>query len=250
MSYPHPREAWLLGGSERCHDIPTPPGQTLRLILIGAPGIGKGTQAALLSSRFGACALSTGDIFRHAGRPGITAAPGSPLHQALDCMHRGELVSDDIVLGLIFDRITCLRCDRGFLLDGFPRTTVQAEALDHLMFHHHLKLDAVINYELPARELAARISGRRTCPKCKAVYHLEASPPKHKGLCNHCHTPLVVRTDDQPEASRLRMRNYEKHIAPLMDYYRTKAMLLTVSAAGTPVDVFRRTVESLQPVLA
>lgn len=244
------RAAWLLGGDASCSRESGANGPPLRIVLLGAPGVGKGTQAALLTATTGACQLSTGDIFRHAKH----AAAGEPLspamHQALDAMHRGELVPDATVLALVTERIHCLRCPGGFMLDGFPRTVVQAEALDRLLAENRVPLDAVLRYELSLEELAVRIAGRRTCPHCKAVYHMQTKPPRVAGCCDHCGHPLVQREDDRPEASRVRLAVYEKSTTPLIDYYDRRHLLVHVDAHGTPEAVYRRSRTALHAHLA
>jgi len=209
-------------------------------VLLGAPGVGKGTQAELLSKNLGACQLSTGDVFR-AAQATDPAALSPALREALDYMRRGELVPDATVLALVRERIDCLRCPSGFLLDGFPRTVPQAEALDQLLQQERLRLDAVLSYEMPIDQIVARLSGRRTCPNCKAVYHLVSRPPKVNGVCDHCGGQLVQRDDDRPEAVRVRMETYHKNTAPLIEFYRRRNLLVTVPAHGTPEEVYQRT---------
>ena len=132
-------------------------------------------------------------------------------------MRRGDLVPDETVLALVAERVGCLRCEGGFLLDGFPRTVAQAEALENLLAGEKLKLDAVLSYELPLEQVVARLSGRRTCPDCKAVFHVEARPPKVAGVCDQCDGKLYQREDDRPESIRVRMEAYERSTAPLAD---------------------------------
>jgi len=234
------RKAWIRGGTAQCeppakrNDVPR------RLVLLGAPGVGKGTQAELLCASLGACHLSTGDIFRAA--KALEASERTPaLTAALDYMRRGDLVPDKTVLALVAERVGCLRCEGGFLLDGFPRTVAQAEALEKLLAGEKLKLDAVLSYELPLEKVVARLSGRRTCPNCKAVFHVEARPPKVAGVCDHCGGQLYQREDDRPESIRVRMEAYERSTAPLADYYRKRKLLVSISAEGTPEDIFKRT---------
>src|SRR5262249_44934201 len=148
--------------------------------------------------RLGACHLSTGDVFRAAKSLNDCECTPS-MRRTLDCMRRGELVPDETVLGLISERAGCLRCRGGFLLDGFPRTVVQAAALEEVPARQHVSLDAVLSYDLPLDRIVARLSGRRTCSICKAVFHLGARPPRIAGVCDQCGSGLFQREDDRPE---------------------------------------------------
>jgi adenylate kinase len=235
------RAAWLKGGNAVCSNPPSAPtGRVWRLVLVGAPGVGKGTQAALLSDRLGACQLSTGDIFRAANCLG--EGERSPaLEAAMHYMVRGDLVPDDTVLGIVEERLRCLRCCGGFLLDGFPRTVAQAKALDNLLKKENVPLTAVLNYEMPIDQIVARLSGRRTCSKCKAVFHLTNMPPQVKGICDHCGGELIQREDDRPESVRVRMEVYEKSTRPLIDFYKKRGLLVSIKAEGSAEDVYQRT---------
>jgi adenylate kinase len=238
------REAWLKGGTAECDVLPGTPRRTRRLVLLGAPGVGKGTQAELLSDHFGSCQLSTGDVFRAAKK--TDACERSPkLNEALEFMKRGELVPDTTVLGIVRERAKCLRCQGGFLLDGFPRTVAQAEALAALLKEEGVGVDAVLSYELPIERIVARLGGRRTCEQCKAVFHVESIPPRVEGVCDHCGGPLIQREDDRPESIRVRMDAYERSTRPLIDYYAKQNLLLTVSAEGSPQEIFARTLQQL-----
>jgi len=238
------RTAWLRGGTARCETPPKSPKQPRRLILLGAPGVGKGTQAELLCAKLGACHLSTGDIFRTA-KTLEPCARTPALTAALDYMKRGDLVPDETVLALVSERLECLRCRGGFLLDGFPRTVAQAEALEKLLSGQKLDLHAVLSYELPLEQVVARLSGRRTCPNCKAVFHVEARPTKVAGVCDHCGGTLYQREDDRPESIRVRMEAYERSTAPLADFYRRRNLLVSLSADGSPDEIFKRTLAAL-----
>jgi adenylate kinase len=239
------RTAWFKGGTAQCATPAAPRVKSRRLVLLGAPGVGKGTQADLLGAHFGACHLSTGDIFRAA--KAMADGDRSPaLSAALDYMRRGELVPDETVLNLVTERVRCLRCEGGFLLDGFPRTVAQAEALEQLLTEQGLKLDAVVSYELPLEQVVARLSGRRTCIGCKAVFHIEARPPRQTGICDHCGGRLYQREDDRPESIRVRMYAYEKSTAPLAEFYRRRGLLVSVSASGSPEEIFERTRRELE----
>jgi adenylate kinase len=240
------RAAWLKGGNAHCN-IPSPvAARPKHLILLGAPGVGKGTQAELLSQRFSACQLSTGDIFRAA--KGADEGLVSPaMRCALECMRKGELVTDETVLALVAERAGCFTCGGGFLLDGFPRTVAQAEALEKVLAARRVELDAVISYELPLESIVARLAGRRTCMKCKAVFHVESRKPAKSGICDSCGSVLQQREDDKPAAIRVRMAAYQKNTAPLRDYYDRGNLLVCIRADGTPEQILERTVQALTP---
>lgn len=244
MNAKNDRVAWLKGPAASCCSLPQNQTRPRRFVLLGAPGVGKGTQAELLSARLGACQLSTGDIFRAA--KSIAACERSPaLNLALDAMRKGELVTDETVLAMIKERTVCLRCTGGFLLDGFPRTVAQAEALTQLLALEKIQLDAVLSYELPLEIIVARLSGRRTCEKCKAVYHVQSKPAKVEGICDACGGSLIQREDDRPESVAVRMAAYASSTAPLADYYRKLNLLVRVSAEGSPETIYQRTVQLL-----
>ncbi len=244
MSTQKIRIAWIKGGPVKCDILPQRPAHLYRLVLLGAPGVGKGTQAELLCERLGTCHLSTGDIFRAA--KSLADSERTPaLKSAIQYMQRGDLVPDQTVLDLIAERTSCLRCEAGFLLDGFPRTAPQAEAFAKIMEREKISLDAVLNYEMPIGEIVARLGGRRTCPKCKAVFHVTTLPPRVEGLCDHCGTKLQQREDDRPEAVRVRMEVYEKSTKPLIDFYRKRGLLVTIGAGGTPEEIYQRTLTAL-----
>ena len=208
--------------------------------MLGAPGVGKGTQAQFLQERFNACHLSTGDVFRAARSHGDCVQSPAML-AALDSMRKGELVSDEIVWELVRERSSCLRCKGGFLLDGFPRTLVQAERLQTLLSQERIELDAVLNYELPIEDIVSRLSGRRTCAQCKAVFHVTEQPPRIAGLCDQCRGNLFQREDDQPDAIAIRMSSYARLTEPLIDFYRGLELLVTIPAKGSPAEICDRT---------
>jgi adenylate kinase len=239
------RNAWLKGPGAKCSITPERLSHPQRLVLLGAPGVGKGTQAELLSTRLGACHLSTGDIFRAAKT--LSDCERTPtMTKALEYMRRGDLVPDETVLNLLIERSKCLCCGGGFLLDGFPRTVAQAEALAKCLKENQIQMDAVLSYDLPLEKIVSRLSGRRTCPTCKAVYHTETLPPKMGGICDSCGTALYQREDDRPESVRVRMEVYEKSTAPLADFYRRSGLLVSVSAEGTPEEIFERSINALK----
>lgn len=243
------RAAWLKAGHAACSNPPRKaPAKAWRLVLLGSPGVGKGTQAELLHQRLGSCHLSTGDVFRAARNlPDGERSPA--MEQALEYMRRGELVPDRTVLDMVGERLRCLHCCGGFLLDGFPRTVAQAEALEKLMLQEEVAMTAVLNYELPLDEIVARISGRRTCSKCKAVYHVTSRPPRVADVCDQCGGKLFLREDDRPESVRVRMAAYEKSTRPLIKFYQERGLLVPIVAGGTPEETFQRTMIALEGVL-
>jgi adenylate kinase len=241
------RSTWLKGGDACCSVPPQKSAKPYRFILLGAPGVGKGTQAELLCARLGTCHLSTGDVFRAAKC--LACGERSPaLDAAMDFMRRGDLVPDTTVLDIVRERKRCLNCHGGFLLDGFPRTVPQAEALMSLLEKEEIPLTAVINYEMPISEIVTRLAGRRTCGGCKAVYHVINRPPKVEGICDQCGGQLIQREDDRPEAVRLRMEVYEQSTRPLIDYFNRHSLLISVAAQGKPEDIYQRTIATLNSV--
>ena len=244
MSGKQERTGWLRGSGAQCVVPPSDGTRRWRMVLLGPPGVGKGTQAALLAGRTGACHLSTGDLFRAAWA--MPAAARSPaLNRALEASKAGRLASDDLVLELVSERVGCLRCSDGFLLDGFPRTVAQAEAFESLLVRENLAIDVVLTYELPIDTIVARLGGRRTCAGCKAVYHIRTKPPRGEGVCDNCGGVLVQRDDDRPESVTVRMTEYATSTAPLTEYYRQRGLLVTIPAEGTPEKIYTRTIDAL-----
>jgi len=237
------RASWLIGSSGECTEQ-AENGRPWRLVLLGAPGVGKGTQAELLHQSLGACHLSTGDLFRVAKRhEGSQLSPA--IANALESMQKGELVSDSTVWEIVRERSHCLRCHGGFILDGFPRTVPQAEALHELMQTEKLTLNAVVSYELPIPEIVDRLSGRRTCERCKAIYHATQRAPRVEAVCDQCGGRLFQREDDHPEAITARMEAYGRSTAPLIEFYGNLGLVLPVAAVGSPVEICARTVSEL-----
>ncbi len=199
-------------------------------ILLGLPGAGKGTQGELLSKKLGIPRVSTGDILREAVRK------GTPLgRKAKEAMDRGELVSDDIVIGIVEEKLKSKDCGEGCILDGFPRNLTQAEALEKM----GLELKAIY-IEVPEEEVVKRLSARRICPSCGAVYNLITSPPKREGICDRCGAALVQRDDDREEVVRERIRVYREQTEPIVEFYRRKGVLVVVDGLGSPQEVFSR----------
>lgn len=212
----------------------------LNLIFLGPPGAGKGTQAQRLAKRFGIPQLSTGDILRRA------VAEGSPVgKKAKALMESGKLVPDEVVNEIVDEALARAEAQRGFLLDGFPRTVAQATALDEMLARRGRKIDYVLNLGVPAEVLVDRLSGRLSCPTDGSVYHLRTNPPKRPGLCDKDGTPLVQRPDDQPEAVRRRLAEYQDKTARLTRYYKPRKVLRTVDGVGTPEEVEGRIVSAL-----
>ncbi len=201
----------------------------MKIILLGPPGAGKGTQAKKLISEFQVPQISTGDMLRQAVRD------GTPLGQkAGPIMQAGQLVPDQLVIDLFEDRISKPDAGRGFILDGFPRTAIQAQKLDQLLESRKQSLDAVVSIDVPEEALVARMAGRRSCPKDGSVYHVTQSPPKKAGVCDHCSTPLIQRDDDKEDRIRERLRVYSQQTAPLKDYYRERGLLREIPGVGAP----------------
>jgi adenylate kinase len=238
------RARWLQGPSAECSVPPVATNLPWRLILLGAPGVGKGTQADFLTHRLRACHLSTGDVFRVAAkRCDCNQSPA--MKEAQMYMRRGALVPDTTVWEMVRERNVCLNCKGGFILDGFPRTLAQAQALKKHMESEGLALSGVIDYELPEEEIVNRLSGRRTCEKCRAVFHLTGHPPKVVDVCDHCDGKLYQREDDRAESIKVRLQAYHDSTAPLIDFYARLGLLVSVPADGAPEDIFRRTVAAL-----
>jgi adenylate kinase len=243
----HDRTAWLKGGGHRCLLPPrTPVGRVWRIVLLGAPGVGKDAQADLLCERLGTCHLSTGDIFRIA-RCSAESQLSPAMHNALEYLKRGESVSDEAVLNLVGERLRCLNCPGGFLLDGFPRTVAQAKALEQFLDSNAIKLTAVFNYVLPLEQIVARISGRRTCSNCKTVYHTATHPPTVADVCGQCGGSLFQREDERPAAVKLRLETYEHFSRPLISFYQERGLLINIPADGTPEEVYERTRKVMPP---
>ncbi|NLC38714.1 MAG: adenylate kinase [Clostridia bacterium] len=206
----------------------------MRLLLMGPPGAGKGTQAEKLSKKLGIPHISTGDMFRSALQQGTELGK-----KAREYMDKGELVPDEVTVGIVRERLAAGDCSIGFLLDGFPRTVAQAEALDEILAEMGLKLTAVINLEVPDAQLIARLTGRRLCKECGASFHLVFHPPSREGICDACGGQLYQRSDDSEETVTNRLQVYHQNTAPLIDYYRQQDLLQQVDGSRSIPEVLQ-----------
>ena len=212
----------------------------MRLVLLGPPGAGKGTQAKLLVNRFTIPQVSTGDMLRAAVRA------GSPLgHEAKQFMDRGALVPDALIIELVRERLQQPDCATGYILDGFPRTVPQAEALEKTLNSLHASLDHVVSLEVPTEELVQRIAGRRTCRNCGAMCHVRFSPSKIEGRCDACGGPMIQRDDDQEETVRRRLMVYTEQTAPLISFYEGRGLLRHVPGTGEITEIFQHIMAAL-----
>ncbi|KJS14794.1 MAG: adenylate kinase [Peptococcaceae bacterium BRH_c4b] len=196
----------------------------MNLLIMGPPGAGKGTQAEVLVKELNITHISTGDMFRAAIKEGTEMGK-----KAKSFMDKGELVPDEVVIGMVKERLSQPDCKQGFLLDGFPRTVEQAKALDSTLASLDIKMDGVINIVVPLEKLMARLTGRRVCKGCGASYHVLFNPPKVEGKCNTCDGELYQRSDDNEESVGTRLKAYEDNTKPLIDYYDAKGILLNVN---------------------
>lgn len=196
----------------------------MKLMIMGPPGAGKGTQAEVLVKELKITHISTGDMFRAAIKEGTEMGK-----KAKEYMDKGQLVPDEVVVGMVKDRLSQPDCEKGFLLDGFPRTIAQAEALSKTLDEMGIKLDGVINIDVPRERLMARLTGRRVCKGCGASYHVEFNPPQKEGVCNTCGGELYQRSDDNEETVSNRLDVYEGQTQPLIDYYKEKGLLLNIN---------------------
>lgn len=216
----------------------------MRLIFLGPPGAGKGTQARELAREWGVPQVATGEMLREA------VAAGTPLgREAKRIMETGALVPDDVMVGLIAERLRQPDAVRGFILDGFPRTIAQAEALDRLLEELGQGLDAVVYFDVAEAELLRRLTGRRLCRQCQAAFHAVSAPPRREGVCDRCGGALYQREDDSEATVRHRLLVYERQTSPLLDYYRGRNLLATINgegAIGAIRDDIRRAAEALR----
>ena len=207
---------------------------------MGPPGSGKGTQAKLLIERLGVPQISTGDMLRAAVKA------GTPLGaEAKTYMDRGGLLPDGVIIGLVRERLQLSDCARGYILDGFPRTAAQAEALETTLMDLHLNLDHVLCLDVPSEDLVSRIAGRRTCRNCGAMYHVQFSPSKREGVCDACGGETYQRDDDREETVRRRLQVYEDQTEPLIRFYDVRGLLRRIAGTGQIAEIFSRMVEAL-----
>lgn len=212
----------------------------MRIILLGPPGAGKGTQAKLLIERLQVPQISTGDMLRAAVKD------GTPLgRQAKAFMDRGALVPDDVIIGLVRERLQAPDSARGYILDGFPRTVAQAEALEKTLEDLRLSLDHVLCLDVPSEDLVVRIAGRRTCRQCGAMSHVRFSPTKREGVCDACGGETYQRDDDREETVRRRLTVYAEQTAPLVRFYEGRGLLRRIAGTGEIGEIFARMVQSL-----
>ena len=212
----------------------------MKIIMLGAPGAGKGTQAKQIADKYSIQHISTGDIFRANIKNGTELGK-----KAKQYMDQGALVPDELTCDLVMDRIQQDDCKNGFVLDGFPRTIPQAEALDAALGKINEKMDYAIDVDVPDENIVNRMSGRRACLNCGATYHLISIPPKVEGICDRCGSEIVLREDDKPETVQKRLKVYHEQTQPLIDYYKNQGILKSVDGTQPMDEVFKAIVTIL-----
>lgn len=213
----------------------------VRVIFLGPPGAGKGTQARVLEQMFGACQVATGEILRKA------VQEGTPLgKRAAESIDKGELVADDVMLDLVAERLRREDCRKGFILDGFPRTVAQAQGLERILKDEGWGLDCALCIQVPDDAIVQRLAGRRTCEQCGALYHLVFDPPSRKDLCDRCGGGLYQRDDDREETISTRLKVYRRQTVPLIDYYSKKGLLKEVDGVGNVSEIQSRILGALR----
>ena len=217
----------------------------MRVVFLGAPGVGKGTQADRIAAQFKIAKISTGDLLREAVRNQTELG-----REAKRYMDQGQLVPDAVVIGLVRDKLAEPGSANGFVLDGFPRTAPQAEELENVLQAAKQPLHRVVNFQVPREDVVRRLSGRRSCPKCQATFHVEFAPSKKGSDCERCGEPLIQRTDDKREAIETRLKVYEEQTAPLIQYYARKRLLSELDASGSMDEVFEALFGMLAPYSA
>ena len=204
------------------------------IIMMGPPGCGKGTQAKRVVKDNNIIQISTGDMIRAAIKNGTEYGV-----KAKDIVEKGGLVSDDVVIGIVKERIAVDDCKNGFILDGFPRTVGQAEALDRMLSDLGKKLDVVVNFELTNDIIIGRLTGRRTCKECLAGYHIKYAAPQKEGVCDKCGAELYIRPDDNEESITERLKDFKSKTSPLIDFYSSKGLVKSFDANGKPDDIYQ-----------
>lgn len=205
----------------------------MKVIMLGPPGAGKGTQSKRIAEKFNIPHISTGDIFRKAIKE------KTPLgEKAVDYLEKGLLVPDEIVVGIVEERLKESDCSKGFVLDGFPRTMDQVKGLEDFMANSGIKLDYVVNIQVDQEALIERFTGRRMCQNCGATFHINYNPPKTQGTCDKCGADLIIRKDDQIETVKKRLEVYDESTAPLIDFYKSKNLLVDIDGSKPIDDVF------------
>jgi len=212
----------------------------MRLILLGPPGAGKGTQAVILAERLGVPHISTGDMFRSNIKNGTELGK-----KAKEYMDKGLLVPDEVTIGIVKDRLMQDDCKKGFILDGFPRTIPQAEYLEEALSSMGMPLDYVIDIEAPDEGIIKRLSGRRVCPKCGSTYHVENNPPKVEGICDNCGEKITQRDDDKEETIAKRLVTYHEQTEPLIEFYQKRGKVIKVDGMGTIEDTLNSILKTL-----
>ena len=213
----------------------------MKIIMLGAPGAGKGTQAKMLADKYKILHVSTGDIFRATIKNGTELGTKAKVY-----MDQGMLVPDELTCDLVVDRIKQDDCKDGYILDGFPRTIPQAECLDKALDALNDKIDFAVNVEVPDENIIRRMSGRRACLSCGRTYHIVYNPPKEEGICDECKKELVLRDDDKPETVEKRLKVYHEQTQPLIDYYRNKGVLAEVDGTRDMQEVFTAITDVLE----
>ncbi|MCI6886059.1 MAG: adenylate kinase [Lachnospiraceae bacterium] len=206
----------------------------MKIIMLGAPGAGKGTQAKKIAEKYGIPHISTGDIFRANIKGGTELGMKAKAY-----MDQGQLVPDDVTIGMLLDRISEADCTGGYVLDGFPRTIPQAESLTEALNQRGEKMDYAINVDVPDEAIVTRMSGRRACLSCGATYHVVYNAPKSEGICDACGEALVLRDDDKPETVQKRLTVYHDQTQPLINYYQNEGILVTVDGTKELNEVFK-----------